>query len=257
MDKIYRYMSFESFVDTILRKQLIFVHPSLLEDPFELHYFHQRTQNRMNRSQKTLDQEFIGSILEKIIANKLYIQSWSKLDESDALWRIYSHSGTSVRIEVDRGKISLLNDVKILDITYEGCSENYDNDEDEFYKIIGIKRKAFIHENEVRLIKHYKFIDTDDANKHLTAYLALNGPLYQYFEKIEIDDLKEEINRLVKFINQNLQCKTIPVSFEKVDNFLESAMLNPFAPDWVNDTLELFCKQYGVKYLGKSKLYKE
>ena len=37
-ESLYRYMSFESFVDTVQRKQLHFVHPSEFEDPMEFQY---------------------------------------------------------------------------------------------------------------------------------------------------------------------------------------------------------------------------
>ena len=34
-DSIYRFMSFESFVDTIQRKELALIHPEKWEDPYE------------------------------------------------------------------------------------------------------------------------------------------------------------------------------------------------------------------------------
>lgn len=37
-ESLYRYMSFESFGDTVQRKQLHFVHPSEFEDPMEFQY---------------------------------------------------------------------------------------------------------------------------------------------------------------------------------------------------------------------------
>ncbi|MEN8194557.1 MAG: hypothetical protein ABFS12_17185 [Bacteroidota bacterium] len=109
----------------------------------------------------------------------------------------------------------------------------------------------------MRLVKHYKFADTDDANKHLTAYLAINAPLHQYFERFDEHQLEDEIKRLVKMLNQNIQEKVIHVSFEKVEDFLESVLLNPFAPDWLNETLEIFCNNNDINYIGKSQLYQK
>ncbi len=256
--KIYRYISFESFIDLVLRKNLTFVHPSLLEDPYELYFFHERSKNVIEKSNGRLNYTF-GTILTNIIANKLYIQSWTSLEESDALWRIYSHKGTSVRISTDREKIDLLDDVRIIDVNYvknyEHAIEETVREKKDVIEYVGMKRDAFYHEQEVRLVKHYRFSSDEDTEKDVVAFLALNGLYDKYFENIEIDNLKEEIDKLAKRINQNIPVKTQYVCFEKIENFIESVTLNPFAPEWVNETLKIFCKKNDLEFLGKSKLY--
>ncbi len=75
------------------------------------------------------------------------------------------------------------------------------------------------------------------------------------WENIEIDKRGEEIDKLVKKINSNLQEKIQYVSFSEIDDFIESVMLNPFAPEWFNETMKTFCESNNLRYLGKSTLY--
>jgi len=254
MSKIYRYISFHSFVDTIQRRKLTFIHPSLWDDPFELYFLQQEIKSQIIKSNGNFS-DALGAILQYIVSNKTYAQAWTSLNESDSLWRIYSHGGTSVRISTDRNKISLLDDVKIFDVKYVKRYKPTITNNKDFIELIGTKREAFSHEKEVRLVKYNKFSDMDDANKHITAFLALNG-MDKYFDNIEIENIKEKVEELVKKINQNIQTKIQYIRFETVDNFIESVMLNPFAPDWFDDTLQFFCKKNNLKYLGRSKLYK-
>lgn len=55
--------------------------------------------------------------------------------------------------------------------------------------------------------------------------------------------------------NLNLNKKVKSINYTHVDNFIDSVMLNPFAPDWFNETLSQLCKNYNINYLGKSNLY--
>ena len=40
-----------------------------------------------------------------------------------------------------------------------------------------------------------------------------------------------------------------------VSDMIKDVMLNPFAPAWFEKTVELFCRQYDITFLGKSKMY--
>lgn len=257
MSKIFRYTSFESFIDMVARKKLTFVHPSLWDDPYELRYLHQEIESKFKKATGKLDTEVLGAILEYIVANKLYAQSWTSLDESDALWRIYSHNGTSLRIAAEREKVKLLKSVEIIEVDYVDSYEETVSKKKDFYGLIGTKRKAFSHENEVRLVKHYKYSGTDDAEEYIKAFLALSGNSKEFLKTVEIDKIDEEVGKLVKKINYNIQDKIQYVDFDEIDCFIDSVMLNPFAPEWVNETLRMFCEKNNLQYLGKSTLYSD
>lgn len=255
MDEIYRYISFESFVDMVVRQKLTFVHPSLWDDPYELRYLHQEIESKFEKATGELDTDVLGAIMEYIIANKLYAQSWTSLTESDALWRIYSHNNTSVRIAAKTEKIKLLGDVEIIEVDYVDSYEEVVSKKKDFYGLIGTKRKAFSHEHEVRLVKHYKYSGVDDMQEHLKAFLILHGHRDSFLKSIEIDKISEEVAKLVKKTNENLQDKIQVLDFSEIDGFIESVMLNPFAPEWFNETLKTFCEKNNLLYLGKSTLY--
>lgn len=255
MFNIYRFMSFESFVDTILKKQLTFVHPSLWEDPYELYHLNEHILKNLKNSSGVKEQ--VLSLLQYLITKKLYCQAWTSLSESDALWRVYSHNKTSVRIAVEESKIDLLDDVKKIKVEYtDDFNEMYLND-DNIYELLKLKRKAFAHEQEIRLVKHYKFLSTEDAIDKIKGLLTLLGKNKKFFEKVELEQINEEADKLISSLNFNLQQSTMSVSFSHIDNFIESVMLNPFAPDWFDDTLRLFCNKHNIKYIGKSKLYEK
>lgn len=250
MSRIYRFISFETFIDMIMRQSLTFVHPSLWDDPYELLLLKNKFEKTINSADSTeLD---AGTILEQIITNKLYGQSWTKLHESDALWRIYNHSNTSVRIEIDLNDIKELENVEALDVEYMDTPYEV-TEKNSYYDLLKIKRKAFSHEHEVRLVTHYKFKDAEDATEYIMDYLKLSGnpKLYK-----NIEDISAEIERIVSKLNLNLENKTFHICYGHIDNFIKSVMLNPLAPEWFNDTLKMVCEQHKINYLGKSELYK-
>ncbi|WP_273850626.1 DUF2971 domain-containing protein [Guptibacillus spartinae] len=254
MSKIYRFISFESFVDMIMKQSLTFVHPTLWDDPYELNLIESKLKKTTDSADSISTKHALETILQQIITNKLYCQSWTKINESDALWRIYNNNNTSVRIEIDLNDISKLENVEDLEVEYvEDLNEIVEKDS--FYDLIKIKRKAFSHESEIRLVTHYKFNGTEDAQEYVKDYLKLSGDSWLY-KDIAIEEISTEVKRIISKLNLNLKDKTFQVYYGHIDNFINSVMLNPFAPEWFNKTLKMFCEQNGINYLGKSELYR-
>ncbi|MGG2111788.1 hypothetical protein ABFY60_14885 [Lysinibacillus pakistanensis] len=254
MAKIYRFISFETFIDMIMRQSLTFVHPSIWDDPYELFAINTKFKETVGSADTVSSELAVETILHQIISNKLYCQSWTKVDESDALWRIYNHSNTSVRIEIDLNDIKELENVEALDVEYLDAPYEVKGKKS-YYDLLKIKRKAFSHEHEVRLVTHYKFKDTDDAQEYIKDYLMLSGDPKLY-KNIETEDISAEVERIVSKLNVNLEKKTFHIYYGHIDNFIKSVMLNPLAPEWFNDTLKMVCEQHEINYLGKSELYK-
>lgn len=222
MSSIYRFISFESFVDMMQRKDLAFVSPSKWEDPFESFIFKaiRTEQGRKNVSEslKKLGQDTHMAILDRF-EHAVKGQCWTRTNESDALWRIYSYGNMSIRVEVDNEKIKELKNVKSYDVKYYGklnlaieleqiMSDN--GNVISLNKAFCNKRNSFRHEEEVRLLTNIKL-----PNEEQVEY----------------------------------------VSFENIDGFIKSVMLHPLAPNWFDETLKQFCKSNGLSYLGKSELY--
>ena len=152
---LYRYISFESFVGMVQNKALTFVLPELWDDPKEGTPFKHLIS--------TLKHDY-EQILFQIMYNKTYAQCWTKLSESDAMWRIYSFNNRAVQIKASEEKLRALPEIQVVPVEYSDQFDfdtkkltNLSNIVDEFLRSLAMKRCAFEHEKEVRLIKPYLF----------------------------------------------------------------------------------------------------
>ena len=246
---IYRYVSFESFVNIVQKKALTFVLPSLWDDTSELRGVYKLIED---------ESEWVKAVLYFIILQKTYAQCWTHLAESDAMWRIYSYGNRALRIKVLTSSITLLENVKMIGVEYSDEFEigSAASEEEKLLKAFALKRKAFQHECEVRLISHYRFNGTEDAHEHIKAFMALDKSdsgrkiLKSYGNSVE-----ESIHRIVSLMNLNGQQKTKEIYFDRIPNFIQGVQVHPFAPQWYVDTVEQFCSQHSIPFEGKSQLY--
>lgn len=236
----------------IQKQSLTFVLPQLWEDPFEC--------NKINKFSQDID-DIYTSLTWLTIYYQTFAQCWSELSESDAMWRIYAYNNRSLRIKINVDDISLLDDVVEVKVTYNDnfefiCKHDYDN----FLRAISQKRKAFKHEKEIRLIKHYKFKNSNDWKNHVKAAMVefnsteasniING-LYPDLP------IEEQLSNLSKFLNVGKCMETTSnISFAHIPNFIKGVLVHPLAPNWYVRTVEEFCKRNNVKFEGQSTLYK-
>lgn len=247
---LYRYFSFESFVDMIQKQCLTFVLPTLWDDTQELLAY----KDRINR----LDNVFEIALFYASL-NLIYAQCWSKLGESDAMWRIYNYSNMSIRIKVKRSSFELLQNIELRDVIY---TNNYEAEikktfeNKDILQLIAIKRKAFAHEKEVRVIDFYRFTNEDAENKVTKLLLTFNeGMRNEYFMKNEEINIEKFVEETVTDMNLNQRIKTKKIAFGHINNFICDVMLHPMAPDWFVDTVSTYCSINGIKFVGKSSLY--
>jgi len=163
--KIYRIFSIEHFKDLLKSKELVLVNPAKkLDDPFE--NFFLKTEVVLPDGIKTkLDD----------LQNKWYVQCWTYKKESDALWRIYSPCKNGVRVSTTARKLfdSIYNENEDLpflryfvgNVNYIPQKEIEDfltgssfwdiaagGSNNNFAKLLCIKRPEFDHEEEVRIL---------------------------------------------------------------------------------------------------------
>ena len=249
---LYRYISFESFVGLIQEQALTFVLPEVWDDPKENAAFLELVKNEESEYAK---------IAHLIIRDKTYCQCWSLLSESDAMWRIYSYNNRAVQIRTSHEKIKLLNDIDIVTVTYSDNLnlDNYGNKKDAFLKALGIKRTAFEHEKEVRLINHYRFKDDADFEKQVKAFLAVHKhpQMVRIFESLNSGEpLEETIENCIELLNLGTLKKPVKkISFKHIPNFIEGVKVHPLAPDWYVDVVKEYCSRNNISFDGKSKLY--
>lgn len=261
-DKIYRYVSFESFVDMVQTKQLTLLHPTLYEDPKEMWVYYQY--------QKILPTSFDEAFLQmkkakisKVQMCNTFIQCWTSLsDETDAMWRIYSHNKLSLRISCLLENTSKLKNVICNSVDY---STNLDEISPEFdytnrpEDLFITKRRAFSHEHEVRLIQtmHVSKNEWDNILKQMDFYEGVN------VEEVENRDgevgiiAPDEYFEIQEELNLKIQKNAHKVDYSHIENFIDDVLVNPFAPNWYVETVKEFCFQHQIRFLGKSKLYEK
>lgn len=177
---LYRILSFKHVVDLLESKELHFVLPSLWEDPYE-------------------------KAIEHKLSDALFAQCWCTKATSDAMWRIYSPDRTSVRIKATRKNLEntlsecsqqksieyLIKDVEYLspddvDTRISGVAKDLKQNL-EFKRAadaLVIKRDAFDHESEVRIIIYNKKLN-NSAKQETSFRLSINPDIL--IESIHFD----------------------------------------------------------------------
>lgn len=248
---LYRYIPFEALVGMVQSKSLTFVLPELWDDPKECVSFKLYVEQQDN-------------IYEKLILWSIYYktfcQCWTTLAESDAMWRIYAHNNHAIRISIKREKVSLLDNVKAIEVKYsDDLNSIFDKGEEGFFKALSQKRSAFEHEKEVRLIKHYQFSGIDDAKQHIYAWLAMS----EHDDHIKLleshfpgESIEEKVQTVVTMLNiGNKSKQTEDVSFSHIPGFIAGVLVHPLAPGWYVDIVQEFCARNEIPFEGKSTLY--
>lgn len=169
LDKpVYRIISIDRLEQLFNTKTNVLVSPEKWDDPFE---------NFILKSKIKLDDGEIGNIG---FCNDYYAQCWTTHKASDAMWRIYSQDSKGVRIRttvrklaeslsIDLkeskntqcfiGKVKYLRNKKLLEFAntiLTGLPKST-----QFAQTLLVKRPAFIHEKEIRLI----YFDKDNTVK--------------------------------------------------------------------------------------------
>lgn len=142
---LWRYMEFAKFAFIAQEAQLHCPRGDQFEDKFEGSY---PLKN---------EQDFSGCGYDSEEWKKyIYVSCWhSSTYESDAMWRLYGLSKDGVALVITREKLELLakkygyylQDVKYIDYSTEKADIKIPTD------VFHYKRRAFIHESEVRMIK--------------------------------------------------------------------------------------------------------
>jgi hypothetical protein len=168
---VYRIISVERLFEIFEKRVNTLVKPLLWDDPFE------------NFIQGIKGQLPSGQLVEFAQRYDFYGQCWTLVGASDAMWRIYSSDKRAVRIKVRIktlleslaptakgvvlvGKVHYLDGEEML----KWARRVIRDDEDPDVRLIGrtllAKRKAFEHEQEVRLL----CFDTADGDGKLFQY---------------------------------------------------------------------------------------
>jgi hypothetical protein len=159
--RVYRVVKKERFLSLLATRKNVLVKPELWDDPFE---------NFILKSHFVQN----GELVTINHRDHYYGQCWTLQQASDAMWRIYSPDSTGIRIrstirklaesladwrgewaaqEVYVGKVRYLNTTRLLAFgrSVLGC-HNGPLTHKTFAETLLVKRPAFSHEREIRLL---------------------------------------------------------------------------------------------------------
>lgn len=288
MEKIYRIISFPTFINLIENQEERFVNPTSWADTYEGYMLRmlESPENRKEVIQVLYDIVSPGDI-EKVIANYMklwaarwlcYGQCWSKTEESDALWRIYSYEKMAIRIETTVEEInSIFNNselfetykIEIDDVKYDLDKENTLQGQAEILKQCKKtvdpffhKRKAFEHENEKRVILFHsaRAAVAGFASKGAHAnFYRNNEKLFDNLDgldsKVLLPKIEEEIDKMSNWPMEEKTRKELFIKIPDISQYIKSVMIHPKAEPWIVRLVEQICSRVGIKCIGKSHMY--
>ena len=198
---IYRVFSMQRLLESCSAKKNTLVKPSLWDDPFE-NFILTAALEALNNPNPFMT-----------VKDQFYGQCWSTLEESDAMWRIYSpdKNGVKVRTTIGKlldalnnapekngecfiGKVSYLKDrilrKKLQDASW--LSQEVVNSTTQANSLL-FKRLEFEHEAEVRLL----YLSNSPATNNLFNYFLEPRAV---FDEIQFDPrISDEIFQAYKY----------------------------------------------------------
>lgn len=278
-DKLYRITSFEGFMSLLVNKAERFVRPiDGWEDTFEGYHLHLLdTDEGAKRIIRVIYYEISGQDVKTTIANyskmqraryACYGQCWSLVEDSDAMWRIYSYGKKAVQLVSTRERIKNMitqsrwsgYKPRIEKVKYDLLSSGSSltgvikpgskTDEPYFHK-----RIAFEHEKEMRVLlndsKTYQSYTAFSVQaiatnlKKTDTTLPIEERILQASKKLDGKD---------NFYHRIFE-KSITLKVDKLDEYLSGVRVHPQAEKWYVELIEKICSQYSIKFLGQSDLY--
>jgi len=232
---IYRIFSLARLQELFDTEKNVLVKPHKWEDPFE---------NFILRSKVKLPS---GEITEYNFHDRFYGQCWTFHKASDAMWRIYSPSSDGVRVRTTVRKLltglyltqNSLPDVKcclgkVLYLNQNKLKEYANNIFDDYgitvenlFKSLLVKRPAFNHEKEIRLL-YFELEDEGFKNDTFAYSIDPHSLITQIMIDPRIDynkakELKKSIRQRTQF--QGEIKRSLLYSFPK-DMVLTAKKLN-------------------------------
>lgn len=270
MEGIYRFVSFPSFVDTIQRKALTFVHHSLWEDPNEGCIFKAlklpEGREKIIGILKQLSSElamptYTITMLEHM-DSCIHSQSWTKCPENQHFWQMHSRDQYSIRIEVSLENIKRLEHVTAYEIQY--VDKTLKNDlvavvdvkrrQANLAPILLRKRPQYAYEQEIRLLSD---IDLDYMRTSRSPGKAkMMEPALRKLVEVGQISKKQYETGMTDLGSQSMPVpKYRYIKFNHIPDFVKSIMVNPGAPDWFVETVETYCSINNQHFVGKSRFH--
>ena len=288
MANIYRIIDFPVFINLIENRVEWYSKPFSWEDTYEGYWY--RKLNNEEQVHKTVEFFFNKVSIdnsEGTLKNVFKLwwaryncfgQCWSKQEESDALWRIYSYDKKSVQIRTTDIQLEEIASKFADDFSYTIDDVKYDLDYNNLEKIQSLnmdinqrsiepffhKRLCFFHEEEKRIILTKKGI-SGFYFKVLainTMFHAKNRPDFnsnmtrEDWLKILSEEAYKTIQSENNIFSDSEKGYLLKISKEyNLSDYITGVRVNPFAEDYFVNLVKSVCKKNGLEFLGKSEMY--
>jgi len=217
-DFVYRIFSLKWFLDLLQNKKIALMNFAKWDDPFENFLFKAKAKNKNG-----VDVDFAK------LREYVYGQSWCLVEETDAIWRIYSNDKTSVKVKANVGRLfdSLYGDGESTcvhlyfgKVFYEKLQNTetlmknrlkihkslfHDTSGSGIIDYFLIKRPEFEHEHEARIIYNSSSDDPIRAKNGNNEMIKFDIEPNKIFEKLTLDP---RLNNK-EFKNIELQIRSI------------------------------------------------
>ncbi len=284
-EKLYRYISFEDFINLVINHKDRFTCPSSWEDEYEGYLFscmetREDIYNIVSELYSSWPSDYYPAIYMNCcrmwyIKNFTYAQCWSEHEETDAMWRCYSHGNKAIRIRTTHDKLlehakNIFPEkesfkVELKEVKYDLSKEitikyqvSQMVDSQSIAEPYFHKRSVFEHEKE------YRLLITDNRFSKLHHNLVMGQELSEIEKGIKKKFEEEAINYLTDKIWERIEeLKTgynkTNYRIENTENIsvlLEGVMVHPLASKWYVELIEDICKKNKVQFDGQSQIYK-
>lgn len=210
---VYKYISLKYLLSLIEKRKLRLDTVSSWQDPYENFLLKSNFHTYLSLYKQDVP------VCTDEMRKRIYGQSWTKSEESDAMWRIYSRDKDAVRIKVkvqnlfdivythDKcmattfiGTVKYQSDKKITDWIKKLDLKNPSSFQDYIRDSLFIKRMPFIHESEVRLIiskdtqaPAEEFLEYDIADLNFIEEFVLDPRLDLDKEQGEVEKITHQL----------------------------------------------------------------
>ena len=214
---VWRYMTLPKFVALLQKQSLFFGRLDRLSDVHEgsLPRLLAESRAAVIQQNNSLPADAELSEISRQVRRACYVNCWALSSfESEALWRLYTVAGDGVAIRTTYQRLiepaAHDDDMYVGMIQYIDYETEWFPDGNVFYPIMH-KRRAFAHEQEIRLLKM------------LYQHVPLNSPCgpLGFPVPVPLDDLIEEI------------------------------FVSPYAEDWYADTVQAVVEQFAPTLVPK------
>ncbi len=179
--ELYRYLSLSQFMSFVESKKTYLTNINLWQDPWEAALHKLPTM----RDDGSLEMPIHSS------HENMYGQCWSLNADSDALWRIYSPNREGLMIKSTAKKFLLIKEIMhglLGRVIYSNFDDSKDFPQGSLEMAL-VKRKAFEHEIEVRLITVAEMVKGEWNG---SPFISLDLNPMEFIEEIVIDPRAEE-----------------------------------------------------------------